>query len=80
MIQTIDATFPYYCTQQDRDQNCEDQDDLMVCGWFDFSRTRCYDYPCANTFKNPCLACKNTFVEKLTDGTCPKRPPSISKI
>ena len=73
-FQNASTTFPYFCTNEDRLNNCDNQENLVVCGWFYFARNKCMDYPCARTFNNTCLACVNKFVEKLTEGVCPTRP------
>lgn len=48
-----------------------------VCGWFDASQIQCIKYPCAQTYANSCLACKDPKVIGFTPGPCPKGPPII---
>lgn len=42
-----------------------------VCGWNN-KNIKCIRYPCASTYSNPCVACKNEDVEYYTLGECPK--------
>jgi len=70
----ISATFSIdvlqYCTDSDRDKNCNGEPILAVCGWYD-SEVDCVSYPCAARFSSVCAACKLSYVEKVTLGRCP---------
>ncbi len=75
LSQMIQIEYPYYCKAEDRQiKNCDNQEKLQVCGWFNSSAI-CMDFPCATSFENACLACQNKWVSKLTLGPCPKYPP-----
>ena len=43
----------------------------QVCGWFN-SQIRCFRYPCAAEYSNPCVACSDYNVEYYTFGACPQ--------
>ncbi len=49
-----------------------------VCGWFDAGQIQCIKYPCAQTFSNSCLACKDPKVIGFTPGPCPTTPIVIA--
>jgi putative hemolysin len=59
-----------FCTDQRRAEICT-KIGHPVCGWFDQS-IKCFAYPCAQDFGNPCMACKNENVDYWTEGECPK--------
>ena len=60
--------FPYMCKGK-RTGNCPDET-IWVCGW-NFKFLSCSKPPCNKSFRHPCLACKDYYVEKVTEGTCP---------
>ncbi len=59
-----------YCMPKTRNVEACTMEYNPVCGWFKPTVT-CVKYPCAQTFGNPCLACKNELVESWTQGECP---------
>lgn len=66
---------PDYCTDEMRgDSNCDESAEIIVCGYF---TSVCYDFPCAQTYKNPCIACKNSKIGRLIAGKCPRSPMEV---
>ncbi len=61
-----------YCTSEQRIVDVCIEIYKPVCGWFDSSKIQCIKYPCAQTFSNECLACKDSNVAYWTEGECPK--------
>ena len=59
-----------YCSEGQRSTDACTMEYWPVCGWFDES-IKCFAYPCAQTFSNPCTACSNEKVEYWTEGECP---------
>jgi len=59
-----------YCTaEQKKTQVCPEYYSA-TCGWFNQS-IKCFKYPCAENFENPCFACAKENVEYYTEGVCP---------
>jgi hypothetical protein len=59
------------CSEDSRKGNICTMEYMPVCGWFS-ENMKCFAYPCANTFSNPCAACQNNNVAYWTEGECPK--------
>lgn len=60
-----------YCTPEQKNAQVCPEYYSATCGWFDQS-IKCFKYPCADTFANPCFACADSKVEFYTSGECPK--------
>jgi len=60
----------HFCSESEKAGNaCVEAS--PVCGWFNES-IKCFAYPCAQTFSNPCAACRDGKVSHWTAGDCPK--------
>lgn len=60
-----------YCTPKQRLAQACTMEYNPVCGWFN-QTIRCFAYPCAATYGNPCTACADDKVSYWTAGECPK--------
>lgn len=60
-----------YCTPEQRKADVCTMEYHAVCGWSDES-IKCFKYPCASTYSNPCMACSKDNVAYWTEGGCPK--------
>jgi hypothetical protein len=59
------------CTKEQRNIKACPEMYGPVCGWFN-QTIKCFKYPCAQVYDNPCFACSNPTVEYYTPGACPK--------
>lgn len=50
-----------------------------VCGWSDPEKIQCIKYPCAQTYSNACIACKDDNVGYYTLGECPAKDQQVLK-
>jgi hypothetical protein len=60
-----------YCTPDQKSAQVCPEYYSATCGWFNQS-IKCFKYPCAQTFDNPCFACSNPSVDYYTSGECPE--------
>ena len=60
-----------YCTQDQKKAEVCPEYYSATCGWFN-QGVKCFKYPCAQEFSNPCFACAAENVEYYTAGECPK--------
>jgi hypothetical protein len=61
----------HYCSPESRNAEVCTMEYRPVCGWFNQS-IKCFRYPCAATYSNPCFACADKKVDYWTEGECPK--------
>ncbi|MFH1054997.1 MAG: Kazal-type serine protease inhibitor family protein [Candidatus Altiarchaeota archaeon] len=61
----------HQCTPESRKGGMCTKEYMPVCGWFNES-IKCFAYPCANTYSNPCMACSDLKVGYYTVGECQK--------
>ena len=59
-----------FCTPSSREAEACTMEYNPVCGWY--LETDCKEYPCAQTYSNPCIACQDSKVAYWTQGECPK--------
>lgn len=70
-IKNITEDKKTYCTKEQRNVDACYTLYEPVCGWFNQS-INCIKYPCASDYPNDCSACKDSKVEFITKGKCPK--------
>ena len=65
----------FHCSDSDRQvTECpEAVAGQIVCGRFSRA-SGCIDYPCAEEYPSVCLACRNRWVDRVTEGRCPRSP------
>jgi len=61
----------HVCTDAERGTAACIQIYQPVCGWFS-PEINCIKYPCASTYSNSCVACKEKTVAYWTEGECPQ--------
>lgn len=66
-----DNTKRNYCTPDQKKAEVCPEYYSKTCGWFN-QTIKCFKYPCAQEFSNPCFACAAENVEYYTAGECPK--------
>jgi len=60
-----------FCTEEQRKAEACIEIYQPVCGWI-IKEIICIKYPCAQTFSNSCVACKDSNVAYWTEGECPE--------
>lgn len=65
---------PHFCTEAQRNVDACTAIFHPVCGWSDPEKIQCIRYPCASTYSNSCLACKDENVLYWTEGDCESLP------